>query len=195
MPRLFSLIPNVVKFLFTCAIALLLGACSILGGRQALPMPVVDSVDLEKFMGEWYVIANIPTYFEKGAHNAVESYELLENGQIQTTFTFRAGSFEGKEKSFKPKAFVKDDPSNAMWGMQFVWPFKADYRIVYLNEDYSQVIIGRQKRDYVWIMSRMPLLSEEDYLSLTNKVTALGYQPEDIIRVPQRWSDTKKDAL
>lgn len=153
-----------------------------------MPMPVVEKVDLERFMGDWYVIANIPTYFERGAHNAIETYQLLENGQIQTTFTFRAGSFEGKEKSFKPMAFVKDDPSNALWNMQFVWPFKADYRIVYLNEDYSQVIVGRQKRDYVWIMSRTPLISEDDYQSLANKVKALGYQTEDLVRVPQKWS-------
>ena len=179
---------NVVKFLFTCAVVFLLSACSLLGVRQ-LPMPAVASVDLDRFMGDWYVIANIPTYFEKGAHNAIESYALLENGQIQTTFTFRAGAFDGKKKSFRPKAFVKNDPSNALWGMQFVWPIKADYRIVYLNDDYSQVIIGRQKRDYVWIMSRTPSINETDLQELVNQVVSLGYRSEDLIRVPQRWPD------
>ncbi|MFT4629954.1 MAG: apolipoprotein D and lipocalin family protein [Dinoroseobacter sp.] len=179
---------NVVKFLFASAVVFLLSACSLLGGRQ-LPMPAVESVDLDRFMGDWYVIANIPSYFEKGAHNAIESYELLENGQIQTTFTFRADAFDGKKKSFRPKAFVKDDPSNALWGMQFVWPFKADYRIVYLNDDYSQVIIGRRKRDYVWIMSRTPSINEKDFQELVNQVVSLGYQRKDLVRVPQKWSD------
>jgi apolipoprotein D and lipocalin family protein len=43
-----------------------------------------------------------------------------------------------------------DKQSNAFWAMQFVWPFKADCRIVYLDNAYSQVIIVRQPRDYVW---------------------------------------------
>jgi len=40
------------------------------------PMDTVDYVDLPRFMGDWYVIANIPTVFEKGAHNPVESHKL-----------------------------------------------------------------------------------------------------------------------
>ena len=63
-------------------------------------METVDYVDLERFMGDWYVIANIPTFLEKGAHNAVETYELNNDGTIATTFTFRDGGFDGKEKSY-----------------------------------------------------------------------------------------------
>ena len=40
------------------------------------PVPTVASVDLPRYMGRWYIIASIPTSFEKGAHNSVESYEL-----------------------------------------------------------------------------------------------------------------------
>ena len=70
--------------------ALLAAGCS---GVQ--PLATVDSVDLDRFMGDWYVIANIPTFIEKGAHNAVESYRLDSNGTVATTFTFRDGSFDG----------------------------------------------------------------------------------------------------
>ena len=52
-------------------------------------------------------------------------------------------------------------PSGAVWGMQFIWPFKADYRVIYLNDDYTQTIIGREKRDYVWIMARSPAIRED----------------------------------
>lgn len=43
---------------------------------ELLPLDPVDHVDLSRFMGDWYVIAHIPTFLEKEAHNAVESYEL-----------------------------------------------------------------------------------------------------------------------
>ena len=33
-------------------------------------------------MGDWYVIANIPTFIEKGAVNAIESYKLDSRGGV-----------------------------------------------------------------------------------------------------------------
>ena len=39
-------------------------------------MPGVKQVDLDRFMGDWYVIANIPTFIEKDAYNAIETYRL-----------------------------------------------------------------------------------------------------------------------
>jgi len=93
-------------------------------------MKPVDYVDLQRFMGDWYVIANIPTFLEKGAHNAIESYELNDDGTVSTTFTFREGGFDGETKRYTPKGFVLDPETNALWGMRFIWPVKADYRIV-----------------------------------------------------------------
>ena len=52
-------------------------------------LETVGYVDLNRFMGDWYVIANIPTFIEKGAVNAIESYELDSKGRVKTTFTFR----------------------------------------------------------------------------------------------------------
>ena len=150
-------------------------------------MKTVDYVDLERFMGPWYVIANIPTFLEKGAHNAIETYELNDDGSIGTTFTFRKGSFDGEEKEYNPKGFITDTNTNATWGMRFVWPIKADYRVVYLDDDYSQTIIARQKRDFVWIMARTPEISEADYERLIAFVESIGYDVSKIQRVPQQW--------
>ena len=117
------------------------------------PVQTVESVDLQRFMGDWYVIASIPTFIETDAFNAVESYKLSEDGSIATTFRFNKGGFDDPEKIYKPRGFIEDRPSNAVWGMQFIWPFKAEYRIIYLSDDYAQTIIGRMKRDYAWIMA------------------------------------------
>jgi apolipoprotein D and lipocalin family protein len=151
------------------------------------PIVTADEVDLERFMGRWYVIANIPTFIETGAHNATETYRLDPDGTIDTVFTFRDGSFDGKTKTYNPRGFVLDGESNAIWGMRFVWPFKADYRIVYLNDDYSQTIIGRDKRDYLWIMARTPAIPEADLSELIALLDAEGYDTTKIERVPQRW--------
>ena len=148
------------------------------------PIRTVPQVDLERFMGDWYVIANIPTFIERGAHNAVESYELVDTRRVATTFTFNKGSFDGPLKTYTPTGFVKEDPSNAIWGMQFIWPIKADYRIIYLNDDYTQTVIGRNKRDFVWIMARTPSIPEGDYATIIKTIADLGYDTGKIERVP-----------
>lgn len=161
-----------------------LAACQ---GTRHPPMPTVESVDLARFMGDWYVIANIPTFIERGAHNAVENYRLDADGSIDTTFTFRKDGFDGPLNTYNPRGFVMDRDSNALWGMRFVWPVKADYRIIHLSPDYSQTIIGRQKRDYVWIMARTPQISEADYQRLLQVVAVRGYDISKLQRVPQQW--------
>ena len=152
------------------------------------PIALAPKVDLERFMGDWYVIANIPTFIEKGAHNAVESYRLAGDGSIETTFTFRAGGFDGPRKQYNPRGFVFDRESNAVWGMQFLWPIKADFRIVYLAPDYSQTVIGREARDYVWIMARTPEIPAADYQRIVAFLKEQGYDVSRIQMVPQRWA-------
>jgi apolipoprotein D and lipocalin family protein len=146
----------------------------------------VPEVDLDRFMGDWYVIANIPTVIERDAHNAVEAYRMDANGTIATTFTFRDKAYDGKLKTYRPRGFVSDD-NNAVWGMQFVWPFKADYRIVYLDQKYSVTIIGRNKRDFVWLMAREPQLPDSVYMEMVSLIGSMGYDTNKLQRVPQKW--------
>jgi apolipoprotein D and lipocalin family protein len=172
-----------LTFKYTLIITALLAgtACS-----THKPMPAVDYVDLGRFMGDWYVIASIPTFLEKDAYNPVESYQKEADGTITTTFTFNDGGFDGEQKSYHPRGFVVDNSNNAIWGMQFVWPIKADYRIVYLDDGYQQTIIGRKSRDYVWVMARTPKISDADYSALVDVVAELGYPTDLLHKAPHK---------
>ncbi len=165
--------------------AALLAACNTMTSKDLPPLELAKSVDIPRFMGDWYVIANIPTFVEKGAHSAKDSYALQPDGTIATTFTFRADAFDGPPKDYHSKGFVLGE-HGAVWGQQYVWPFKADYRISYLAPDYSQTVITREKRDYVWIMSRTPTMSEADLKKLTEFVARQGYDVSKLQRVPQK---------
>ena len=151
------------------------------------PITTATKVDLARFMGDWYVLANIPTFIEIGAHNAIESYKLNEDNSIATTFSFYQDHFDGEKKTYQPVGFVIDKESNAIWGMQFIWPFEADYRIIYVSDDYSKTVIGRLKRDYVWIMARTPEISPQEYNQLIQIIKQQGYDVSKIQRVPQQW--------
>jgi apolipoprotein D and lipocalin family protein len=173
---------NIVKTGLFASLLALVGCTTV----SHPPIALAPKVDLPRFMGPWYVIANIPTFLEKGAHNAIESYRLAEDGTIETTFTFNADGFDGPEKRYHPRGFVVDRESNAVWGMQFIWPIKADFRIVYLTPDYSQTVIGREARDYVWIMARTPEIPESDYQRILGFLKEQGYDVTKIQKVPQR---------
>ncbi|MEM1175728.1 MAG: lipocalin family protein [Pseudomonadota bacterium] len=175
---------------FRQAIALLVLSPLLFGcASSKFPdMQTVDYVDLDRFMGDWYVIANIPTFIEKGAHNAVETYAMNDDGTVDTVFNFRKDGFDGKAKRYNPKGFIQDD-TNALWGMRFIWPIKADYRIVYLDDDYSVTIIGRQKRDFVWLMARSPQIDEPELQRLLGIIEDLGYDMSKVTLVPQQWPE------
>ena len=158
------------------------------------PMETVDYVDIDRFMGDWYVVANIPTFLEKGAHNAVESYVKNDDGSIATKFTFLDGGFDGELKEYNPRGFIKDTRTNALWGMQFIWPIKADYRIVYLDDEYTKTVIGRQARDYVWVMARTPELSQQEYDEIVQFVGSIGYDISKMNRVPQQWPELQGES-
>ena len=165
--------------------AVILCGCAGMPTGSRPPVALVPHVDLPRFMGDWFVIANIPTFLEKGAHNAVDSYRLAADGTVDTSFSFNAKPFDGPRKSYKSRGFVLDRATNAIWGQQYIWPFKADYRISYLSSDYTRVVITREKRDYVWIMARTPTIPESDYHRLATFVGAQGYDVSRLQRVPQ----------
>ena len=104
-------------------------ACSF-NSMAVEPLSPVEYVDLERFMGPWYVISSTPTFIDKKSYNAIEEYTLAEDGTIKTRFSFFDGGFDGEFKTYHPTGFVRPDGSNAVWGMQFIWPIKADYQIV-----------------------------------------------------------------
>ena len=172
-------IMQIARFLSVVFIWILITGC-----QTMKPIHTVEAVNLKRFMGDWYVIASIPTFIEKDAYNAMESYRLDDDGTVATTFRFNKGSLAGPLKEYTPRGFVQDKTSNAVWGMQFIWPFKAEYRIIYLTDDYSQTVIGRTKRDYVWIMARQPSIPDGDYERILGFLTDQGYKLNDLRRVP-----------
>lgn len=149
------------------------------------PLRAIDRpIELSRFMGDWYVIAHLPTFIERRAYNAVERYDLAPDGTIATTFTFNQGAPDGPLKTYRPRGFVHNAATRTDWRMQFVWPFKAAYLIVYLDDNYETTVIGVPGRRYAWIMARSPLLDEEQYAKLVDVLRDTGHDLSRLRRVP-----------
>lgn len=168
-------------------------ACiTLLAGCQTAPpkppIRTVPQVDLKRFMGEWYVVAHRPTVVEKAVFNAVESYSLNSDGTIATTYRFNQGGLDGKVKKYSMRGIVVNTATNAEWAMQFAGPVKADYKIVYLDDNYQEAIIGRDQRDYVWILTRSPNISPADFDALLSRVRNMGYEIGQLRQIPHEPS-------
>jgi len=167
--------------------ATVLAAAWLTGCAELPPVETAHHVDIDRFMGDWYVIANIPTPLEKGAHNAIEQYRRMDDGRIATKFSYRDGGFDGPARTLNATAVIRDRQTGAVWGMQFLWPFEADYRVLHVASDYSATVIGRARRDYVWIMARTPSISADAFAALRAVVAAAGYDATRLEPVPQSW--------
>ena len=69
--------------------SLLLTACGGVPLRPDSTVPLARDVNLARFMGDWYVIAHIPTDRDATSHNAMENYTLNADGSIATTYRNR----------------------------------------------------------------------------------------------------------
>ena len=155
------------------------------------PLKTVEKVDLNRFMGAWYVIACIPTFIETDSYNGVETYTLNPDCTVDTVFTFRKGSFDGPLKRYNPRGFIVDTVNNSTWGMRFIWPIKAEYLITRLTPDYRLTVIGRNNRDYVWIMARTPEIPEEEFQQVVQELAGQGYDTSKLRKTPQKWPDAE----
>ena len=176
------------------ALATVILTLTLLGGCASVEiLETVDEVDIDRFMGDWYVIAHIPPFMTKTAYNGIERYRRGKDDVIEVLYTFNKGSFDGKLKVMTPTGWVGDDGDDAEWKMRLIWPFKSDYRIVYLDDDYQETIVGRNKRDYVWIMARSPEIDEARYQELVDRVAAMGYDMTKLRRMPQQPLDERTE--
>lgn len=183
----------VLLVLVLAGVASLAAAPSAVAGDLP-PIKPVSHVDLKRFMGTWYLIATIPTSYGEKAWNAVETYRLKDDGDIWTGFRFHQGGFDGPLKKIHSTGYVQPDTGNAVWAVTVFWFLKAQYIVAYLKADYSQMIVARDKRDYVWVFSRTPNVSKADWDTLHDTVKALGYDMSKYRKVPQKWPKSAKPA-
>jgi apolipoprotein D and lipocalin family protein len=151
------------------------------------PLRPVLHVDLPRYMGDWYVIANIPYFAEKNCLDSIESYALRADGKIDNWFTCRKGSFDAPmQRKANAIATVQDRTSNATWRVRFFKVISVQYFILDLDPAYQWVMVGHPSRRYGWIMTRSKTLDESTYQSILRRTSEQGYDPGKFKKVPQR---------
>lgn len=162
------------------ASALLLSSCATAKMPTANPEPI----DLQRFMGEWHVIAHVPYFAEKGDVASVDEYRLKSPGKIEVTYHYQKG-FGEQRKSVGSRATVKDGSGNRDWTTWFFGVIPTKYRIVEVAPDYSWAVIGYPGRDLAWVFGREPVMDDALYAELLEKAKSHGVDTSKLMRIPQ----------
>lgn len=167
-----------------CSVSMLLYACSDESTRDMPPLTSHANVDLPRYMGAWYVIANVPYFAERGKVATRDVYRLDEDGNIDTTYVYRK-SFDGPEKTMGSLGVVQPESNNSRWSVHFMWLIRADYLILEVAPDYSWVLVGQSNRKLGWILARDPAMDDAAYATLLEKFRGYGYNSARFARVAQ----------
>ena len=171
--------------LLTIVAAALLAGCGPArneGTARTMPPEVVQHVDLDRYLGTWHEIARYPNRFQRGCTATTATYSMREDGKVRVLNRCRSGSPEGPEREAEGKAWVVDPSTGARLKVQFFWPFRGDYWIIGLGENYEYAVVGHPRRKYLWILSRTPDMDPALYEAVLEGVVRNGYDPSKLIR-------------
>lgn len=156
-----------------CVLAI--GACD-----TNLPLETVNYVDVQKYTGTWYEIASFPTWFQKDCTGTTATYSLNKDGSIRIINKCFKKSLNGEEDIAEGVAYVDNTITNAKLKVSFFSPFKGDYWIIELADDYTYAVVGHPNRKYLWILSRTPEMSESTYQYILESIFRKGF---DILKL------------
>lgn len=147
----------------------------------------VTHVDLEKYSGKWYVIASIPTKFDKEWTHVTESYTVNKKGNVDIFTTYKKENSD-RDKSFKSKGFPIATSNNVRWKVQIIWPFKANYLVEELSDDYTYVVVGHPKQKFIYIMNRTGKMGNIQYEEIVKRMSDKGYDIKLLKKVDQGFT-------
>ena len=163
----------------TVVLLLPLGGIPLVAAGDVLPLQAVDNVDLTRYVGTWYAIASIPTWFERPCvQGTTATYTLLENGKIEVVN--RCYDKKGEMRTARGRAWVVDETTNAKLKVSFfslfgLWLFPGDYWIIDLDFEYRYAVVGHPSRKFGWILSRTPTLDPTILNGIIERLEEQGY--------------------
>jgi len=140
----------------------------------------VQKVDIVSFAGKWYSLYSIPTLMDKNWRETTETYVIHPDGYYAVFTTYKLIGNE-ERKYIRSKLFVVRGTGNAEMKAQFVWPFKADYWVIELADDYSYMVVGHPKHKFLFVMSRKPTLPEDLLSEIINRCHKKGYDTSKLV--------------
>ena len=163
-----------------------LAGCATVPGP---PVQTVAAVDLSRYSGRWYEVARLPNRFEDGrgidCTEVTADYTPRPDGTLTVANSCRNAAAGGAMRQARGSAYVVAGSGNAKLRVSFFWPFYGDYWVVGLAPDYTWAVVGAPGRDYLWVLSRRPVLPAAEYAAALATAQAQGFDLGKLKPTPQ----------
>lgn len=167
---------------------------SAIGSIGGKPLTQVDSVDTEKYVGDWYQVAAIPQpYTIQCASNTKAKYGVLDDSTISVKNT--CDTLFGTPSEITGKARITDADTKASLRVAFDrvpgqnLQGTPNYVVTYLSEDYDLAIIGDPQRLSGFVLSRTPNLTADQWKTVKNTVKERGWWDCAFVTTPQKGGE------
>ena len=155
------------------------------------PLTTIAALDVPRYMGTWYEIAKFPNWFQKKCvADTSAQYSLQPNGTVQVVNRCRKENGEmdqaiGEARQIgaatSPRLQVRFAPAWLSW-LPLAW---GNYWVIDLDEQYQLVAVSEPTREYLWVLSRTPQVSDQAYDALLLRLKAQGLSLDRLERSRQ----------
>ena len=178
----------------TAMFAVALAAAAALSSRAtaqtANPVRTVRSLDLDRYVGDWFEIAKFPNRFQRQCVGDVRaSYAHRSDGRIDVIN--RCRTTEGQSEA-RGVARIVDEQTFAKLKVRFAPAWLAflpavwgDYWVIGLAPDYSWAVVGDPGRKYLWILARTPHLDVDALAAARATARDNGFDVERLVPTSQ----------
>lgn len=164
------------------------------------PLKAIAQLDVPRYLGRWYEIAKFPNRFQRQcASDTSADYALLPHGHIRVLNQCRnsAGNWEHAigvaqqvEGPHAAKLKVRFAPEWLSF-LPFVW---GDYWVVDLDDKYELVAVSEPQREFLWVLSRAPVVPEASYSALLGRLAATGLEVGKLEKTPQPLASARPEG-
>jgi len=147
---------------------------------------VVKDLEIERYLGKWYEIARFDHRFERGLVGVSATYSTRDDGKIKVVNSGFEGTLKGKLSIATGKAKIPDLNVPSKLKVSFFLFFYGDYFVMELDQDYQWAVIGSSSDNYLWILSRTPVMDSDLYNDLIKRLIKRGYNVDKLISVEQQ---------
>lgn len=173
---------RILPVIAAVTVAFLVVACS--SPTPPRGVTVVRPFEVQRFLGTWYEIARFDHRFERGLEKVTANYSLMQDGGIQV-INRGYNPARGMWQKVTGKAYFTGASDTAALKVSFIGPFYGGYNVIALDKDYRHALVCGPDRDYLWILSRTPTISDEVKQALLNSATRQGFDASKFIWVEQ----------
>lgn len=143
---------------------------------------VICDLDIQRYLGNWFEIGRLPLRSERNLDNVTAIYNLKKNGKVEV---INSGFKNGKKKQIRGIAWIPDKNCKGSLLVRFFWPFKSEYNVIKLEEEYRWAVVMGEDKSNLWILSRTPKMETDLYNQIISFLNENGFHTEKIIKTEQ----------